>query len=164
MESRFFAVLKNDKTVINKGQLSAIQAINAPILYLFRRDFDNVVNWGNGDYFQYSFIPIDLTGKVNTIELESFKIVDIGAEKRHYRNLTRKILVEEKSTGLIRDFDTQELNETFITTELLPLLNKLSKVASFEALDKLDDYDRMKQENESLKNKIEELEKLLGNH
>lgn len=165
METTFFAILEDEQTVIEKPFFELISSIPSTIKYLFKAQYIRPFSARYRTISEFIYTPIDSNGGFITLDLPDFTILGISPDKPIGEKMTRTVTVSEKRSGQIRkhifNADLEDDGESFLVKTLIPYINKLKMIPSWEVFDKLEQYDSMKIENEDLKLKIIELESKL---
>lgn len=158
MATTYYALLEDEKTVISKLAAEHLKEIPVSIKLIIKAAFVTRVENSNATGNLYAYSAVDIEGNHKPVELNNFLFVDLGSDWIGQYTTQRKIAVQERSTGLIRKFPSNAGGEWFIKSELFPLMRQLNSVGSWEMLDKLEELDKVKAENERHKSYIQKLE------
>jgi hypothetical protein len=162
MLSTYLALLEAEKTVIVKSSLELINAIPDPIKYLIKREFDSQVKARGIDVDLFSYTAVNLNGKFQPIEFQNFIVIDLGTDWAGRYVNERKVLIKEKRTNVIKEFHYVCSSDIqYITHHLVPIFNRLNSAGSWEALEKYEELDKVKEENKKLKSQMRELKEQL---
>lgn len=158
MATTYYALLEDEKTVISKLAAEHLKEITVPVRMIIKAGFATRVENSNykGDLNAYS--AVDIEGNHKPIELGNFLFVDLGTDWIGKYVNQRHITVQEKSSREIRKFPSNAAGEWYIKNDLLPLIRQLNRVGSWEMLDKLEELDKVKAENERKNSYIQQLE------
>ncbi len=152
----YYGILE-DGTNIYSIDLKDIK--DAPgVKYLFRRVLQQTIVYWQG----YKYVAIDKKDKQRSIRIGDFELVDIGPEILGGSSYIRRSLtIKELRTNLNRTKDSTTGEIAFVTEDLLPLLNKLNELGSWEMYEKSFEIDKLREENISLQNEVDQLKKQL---
>lgn len=157
-EPTYFALLEDEQTVIFKSSLDLIKAIQEPIKFIVKCEYNSQVEWGMNKATLYAYTAVDINGSPKPIELSNFVFVDLGTDWAGRYVNQRLILVKEKHTGKIREFPSNSAGKDFLLYNIMPLVRQLNNAGSWETLDKYKELDDVKVENGKLKERIQSLE------
>lgn len=146
-----------DGTKINSINISGIKDVPR-VKYLFRRELQG--KYGQWDMFKY--FAIDQEDNQRIIRVGDFELVDIGSEKVVGNSkINRSLTIYDRRTKLHRIKYSTANGIDFVTEDLLPLLNKLNELGSWEMYEKSFEVEKLREENMSLQNEVDQLKKQL---
>lgn len=158
MATTYYALLEDEKTVISKLAAEHLKEIPVPIKLIIKTAFVTRVENSNATGNLYAYSAVDIEGNHKPVELNNFLFIDLGSDWIGKYVNQREITVQERSSGVIRKFPSNAGGQGFVLYELLPSMRQLNSVGSWEMLDKLEELDKVKAENERHKSYILKLE------
>lgn len=146
----YYGILDDGRT-IDSTSLDHLSTI--PYLkYLFK------IESGHG----LRFTPIAKDGSNEIIGINNFELVHIGEDIQSNIGFRgRLVTVRDKRSKINYQKQFTTTGYGFLTEDLLPFLNKLDEIGSFEMYDRLSELDNLKAENSKLKETVQALNKQL---
>jgi hypothetical protein len=134
MYTEFLALLTDETTTIRKLSANQLKEIPVAVKYIIK--YEGLLAktaTTSGSICSYS--SVDLDGNPKTIEVGNFIFLDLGTEN-NVLNSYKQITVQDRHTGVVRKFHSNNGGESFIINDLLPLIRELSSMGNWEPLDK----------------------------
>jgi hypothetical protein len=163
MAPTYFALLEDETTVIKKTSLDLISAVSENIKLIVKQELDSYIKRYDNEFPLFSYQSVDINGKPNPIELQNFIFIDLGTDDIKYNNKSRVVLVKEKHTGEIREFECVHTPHEFLPYFILPLIKRLENAGSLETLKKYEEIEILQKRNKHLDERVRQLEAELNN-
>lgn len=135
-ETVYFGI-ENKSTLIPRSNLADLISIPYLEPYYIMREFhhEGPNNYGNTPLPYYYYKIVDKSGERTSIPIGDFEITEICPEVNYFGRLdTRDIKVYDKKLNVYHTFPSKQFNETFITKELLLLVEKLKVIPDWDTL------------------------------
>jgi len=145
----FYGILINGE-MIKRSAISELQNIPHIVYYVLAkynytyRGPSNTTRW-------YHYIPIDKNGNPLTIRIGNFEVAIIDKDDGKTNFFGRKVQIYDIRKDKLYPYLSMHYGVTFISQELVPLLNKLNELGSWEAYELSLEVERLRAEIRQLK-------------
>jgi len=156
-KDKFYVVLENED-IIEKNTFQDITMIPYVKYYLWSKykHTDNSTPFAK-DYYQH-FI-INKNGDIIPLTIGNYEIIYIDEDCLHsYNDRQRTVQIRDISKNKIYSKISYIYSPHFLNKELVPLLNKLNELGSWEAYENEERIKRLEKNNESLSKHYNELQ------
>jgi hypothetical protein len=136
----------NDGKYISKNNLKDL--IKVPGVLYFLRSVDST-----GNSLDKNFTLVTDADTLYLLKIGDFELIDISQEIYHrhdHRRHAQITLINHKTGNTIQHKICTDGNPSFVTNELIPLMEKLHDLGSYEMYKKSLEFDDLKSENQRL--------------
>jgi len=145
--------VSNDGTHVVSTNLRDIND-NLRVDHFFRRVRQDT----HEKYYSYKYIPIDKDDNYAALKVGDFELTDIGPE-RGTSKTSRSLTIFEHRTGKHHEITSTVPSIDFVIQEVLPLLQKLNELGSWERYEQSFEVEQLRRDNKSLTDEVNRLRK-----
>jgi len=125
------------------------------IVYILKKEEESSIH-------PTTYTLIDKNGNNRYLDKGNFRLLHIGADGMYSGANHRDIKIKDLRLDKIYNYKATQHGATFFYGEVLPLLEKLDEIGSWEMYQKLIELDKAYKEIEQLKTKVKTLEDKLA--
>lgn len=145
--------VSNDGTHVVSTNLRDIND-NPRVDHFFRRVRQDT----HEKFYSYKYIPIDKDDNYAALKVGDFELTDIGPERGNSK-ISRSLTIFEHRTGKHHEITSTVPSIDFVKQEVLPLLQKLNELGSWESYEQSFEVEQLLRDNKSLTDEVNRLRK-----
>lgn len=128
-------------------EAASISGVDYIVKKEFVKEYKAVTNY----YTQFKYIPVNVDGSNRDVIIGHFQLVSISVDETASSGTTREFLIRNLNNGAQHLYSNRSWGIEFFVDKLIPLMNRLNELGSYEMYQKSFEFESLLISNEALK-------------